>query len=168
MEPETQSALSRLSYVNAAAMVVSWHDAGMTGESLDYALTVFVPRFIWPDKPIITSVGTDLYTAATAQIGSSISPGLFAEAYWNFGWLGVPVLMIPLGIILAVFSRYSLAMMGHERWLHMPVILLGVWAGIRVDGWYVADIVGGCGTALAFALAIFAIENTLGRGSRRR
>ena len=167
-EPETQSAFSRLSYVNAAAMVVSWYDSGKTGESLDYALTVFVPRFIWPDKPVITSVGEDLYTAATAQTGSSISPGLFAEAYWNLGWLGIPVLMIPLGIILAVFSRYSLAMMGHERWLHMPVILLGVWAGIRVDGWYVADVIGGCSMALAFALAIFAIENTLGRGSRRR
>jgi hypothetical protein len=165
VEPEMQSALLRLSYVNAAALVVSWHDAGRTGESLDYALTVFVPRFIWPDKPVITSVGTDLYTAATAQIGSSMSPGLFAEAYWNLGWLGVPVLMIPLGIILGVFSRYSVAMMAHERWLHMPVILLGVWAGIRVDGWYVADIVGGCSTALAFALAIFAIERTLGRGS---
>jgi|SoiMethySBSTD1v2_1073268.scaffolds.fasta_scaffold34506_4 hypothetical protein len=167
-EPETQSALSRLSYVNVAAMVVSWHDAGWTGESLGYALTVFVPRFIWPDKPVITSVGTDLYTAATAQIGSSISPGWFAEAYWNLGWLGIPVLMIPLGIILAVFSRYSLAIMGQERWLHMPVILLGIWAGIRVDGWYVVDIIGGCGTALAFALAIFAIEKTQGRGSRRR
>jgi hypothetical protein len=167
-EPKTQSALARLSYVNAAAMVVSWRDAGSTGESLGYALTVFVPRFIWPDKPVITSVGTDLYTAATAQIGTSISPGLFAEAYWNLGWLGIPVLMIPLGAILALFSRYSLAMMGHERWLHMPVVLLGVWTGIRVDGWYVADIIGGCGTALVFALAIFAIENFLGRGSRRR
>jgi hypothetical protein len=146
-------------------MVVSWRDAGATGESLAYSLTVFVPRFIWPNKPVITSVGTDLYTAATGQIGTSISPGLFAEAYWNLGWLGVPVLMIPLGIILAVFSRYSLAMMGHERWLHMPVILLGVGVGMRADGWYVADIVGGGGTALAFALAIFAIENILGRGS---
>ena len=52
----------------------------------------------------------------------------------------IPILMVPLGIILAVFSRYSLAMMGQERWLHMPVILLGVWAGFHVDGWYVVDI----------------------------
>jgi hypothetical protein len=160
-EPETQSTLSRLSYVNAATMVVSWRDSGRTGETLDYALTVFVPRFIWPDKPVISSVGTELYTAATGQIGSSISPGLFAEAYWNLGWLGIPVLMVPLGIILAVFSRYSLAMVGQERWLHMPVILLGVLAGFRVDGWYVVDILGGCGIALALGLAIFALENTL-------
>jgi hypothetical protein len=38
-----------------------------------------------------------------------------------------------------------------------------------VDGWYVVDILGGCGIALALGLAIFALENTLGGlGSRRR
>jgi hypothetical protein len=160
---ETQTALSRLSYVNAAAMVVSWHDVGMTGDSLGYALTVMVPRFIWPNKPEITAIGADLYTAATAQTGSSISPGLFAEAYWNFGWLGVPFLMIPLGIILGLFSQYSLYIGETENWLHLPVVFLGVQIGTRVDGTYVADVIGASGIALVCALMLFIIEITLSR-----
>jgi len=144
-------------------MVVSWHDAGMTGDSLGYALTVMVPRFIWPNKPEITAIGADLYTAATAQTGSSISPGLFAEAYWNFGWLGVPFLMIPLGIILGLFSQYSLYIGETENWLHLPVVFLGVQIGTRVDGTYVADVIGASGIALVCALMLFIIEITLSR-----
>jgi hypothetical protein len=64
---------------------------------------------------------------------------------------------------------YSLAMMGHER--RLPHSCHSAWslASFRVDGWYVVDILGGCGIALALGLAIFALENTLGGlGSRRR
>jgi hypothetical protein len=163
---ETQSALSRLSYLNAAAMAISWHDVGRTGDSLSNALAVMVPRFIWPDKPDITTVGTDLYTAATAQTGTSVSPGLFAEAYWNFGWLGVPILMIPLGIILGSFSLYSLYVMRTENWLHLPIVFIGVQIGTRVDGWYVVDVIGASGIALVCSLVLFVIENALSSGSR--
>lgn len=160
---ENQPALSRLSYLHVAAMVVTWHDTGRTGDSLSYALTVLVPRFIWPDKPIITSVGTDLSLAASGNVGSSISPGLFAEAYWNLGWLGIPILMVPLGCILTVFSRYSLNVMREENWLHLPPVLLGVLAGVRVDGFFVADIIGGSATALVYALLAFALDGSLNR-----
>lgn len=160
---EVQLALSRLSYVNAAAMIVSWRDGGRPGDSLDYLLTVLVPRAIWPDKPVITSVGTDLYLEATANVGSSISAGLFAEAYWNFGWLGLPLLMGPLGAILAVLSRYTIGVMRREAWLHLPAVLLGVLIGTRVDGWYVADVIGASATAFAVAMAAFALERVLRR-----
>jgi hypothetical protein len=160
---DQQMALSRLSYVNVAAMAVNLHDAGRPGNSLDYMLTILIPRFLWPDKPIITSVGTDLYTIATGREGTSISPGLFGEAYWNLGWLGIPTLMIPLGFVFTVFSRYSSNIMKRERWLHMPAVLLGVVAGFRVDGWYVVDIVGACGVALVYAILAGMLERFMAR-----
>jgi hypothetical protein len=104
-----QGSLYRLSYVNVAARVVAWHDQGYVGDSLKYALIVFVPRIIWPDKPEISTGGAELYTALTRQIGTSYSPGLFAEAYWNLGWLGLPLMMLPFGVLLGVVSRFSLA-----------------------------------------------------------
>jgi hypothetical protein len=161
---DQQMALSRLSYVNVAAFVVNLYDAGRPGDSLDYFLTVLVPRFVWPDKPIITSIGTDLFVKATGLEGtSSISPGLFGEAYWNFGWLGIPLLMIPLGLAFTVVSRYSLDVMKRERWVHMPAVLLGVVAGIRVDGWYVPDIVGTLGMVLAYAVLGSVLEWIMAR-----
>jgi hypothetical protein len=161
---EQQSALSRLTYVSVAAMVVNFYDAGRPGDSLDDLPTILVPRVLWPDKPVITGVGFDLYTVATGREGlSSISPGLFGEAYWNLGWIGIPVLMIPLGFIYALLSRYSVDIMKRERWVHMPAVLLGVWAGFRVDGWYVVDIVGSGGLALTYAILANGLERFVAR-----
>lgn len=158
-----QTALSRLCYLNAAAMVIRYFDTGEPGWSMANAFIVVIPRFIWPNKPEITSVGKELYTRATQYDGSSISPGLFSEAYWNFGWLGLPILMIPLGVILSLFSRYSIGVMRREAWLHLPAVLLGVSVGVRVDGWYVADIIGASATALVYATLFFFIERHAGQ-----
>ncbi|MEM6499037.1 MAG: hypothetical protein AAF709_20230 [Pseudomonadota bacterium] len=90
-------ALNRVSYVNAMTMVVAWYDKGHTGSTLDNALAVVIPRILWSGKPIMTASGQELYGEATGKIGTSISAGLFAEAYWNFGWFGLPLLLLLLG-----------------------------------------------------------------------
>lgn len=164
---ERMGALARLCYIGVATMVVAWRDGGQSGDSLSYMSTVLVPRLLWPDKPIVTSIGSDLYTAATGGQGSSIAPGLFSEAYWNFGWLGIPLLMVPLGVILTIFSKYSLNVVHREAWLHFPAVLIGILAGMRVDGMFVSDIVGTCIMALAYALAVFTVEQFMGRPRAR-
>jgi hypothetical protein len=139
---ETQSSIQRLSYMNAAALAIQWYDSGLPGNSLANVLAVFVPRMLWPDKPIITRVGIDFNVLATGNDQSSSAPGLFAESYWNFGWLGIPLLMVPLALIHFYLSRYSLNVIHSGRWLFFPVVLFGMKMGLRVDGHYVADVVG--------------------------
>lgn len=155
---DQQYAISRLSYVNAAAMVVDWYDSGNPGDSLKYAIIVLIPRSIWPEKPNITDIGKDLYLKATHLEGSSISPGLFAEAYWNFGWAGIPIIMIPLSFVLVVFSRYSFHIMRREDWHYMPAVLIGVFLGMRTDGWFVSDVIGATAIALAYVQLISLLD----------
>ncbi|SRR6266436_1169948 len=138
-----QASLVRITYVNTAVFAVRQYDSGHPGHSLALLLSVFVPRFLWPDKPIITQVGTDFNFLATGISTSASSPGLFAEAYWNFGWPGVVLLMIPLGMILAFLSRYALTVFRREQWLYFPVVILAIRIGFRTDGFYVGDVVGG-------------------------
>ncbi len=140
---DVQEAAVRISYVNQATFAVSQYDMGNPGNSFSTVLAVFIPRFLWPDKPIVTDIGVQFNFAATGGATSASSPGLFAEAYWNFGWPGVVLLMIPLGIILAVLSRYALNIVHRELWLYFPAILLAMRIGFRTDGYFVADVVGG-------------------------
>jgi hypothetical protein len=163
-----QWGLARLSYVNVAAGVVAWHDQGNAGDSLRYALIVLVPRIIWPDKPLITAEGEKLYTTLTGQKGSSVSAGLFAEAYWNLGWLGLPLMMFPYGVLLGLLSRLSLAVIEQGRWGVLPAVLGGIYLGIRVDGAYVPDIIGGGGTVLLFYMALFGFNRFLSVTTRAR
>jgi len=88
--------LKRLSVVTSVAAIVSdtgrWVDYRY-GETLLLApIAVFVPRFLWPDKPNI-SIGKE-FGATFRLIGpmdseTYISPSIVGELYWNFAVPGV-------------------------------------------------------------------------------
>ncbi|TIL46156.1 hypothetical protein [Mesorhizobium sp.] len=151
---QVQESMLRLSYVNVSSLVVGWRDQGRSGDTLKYALAIFIPRVLWPDKPIISSIGTELYSRARGHDGSSISAGLFAEAYWNFGWWGIPILLVPAGFIMGLFSKFSISVMASGNWLYMPVVLLGVQMGLRTDGGLVADVLGAGWMAFIIAVSL--------------
>jgi hypothetical protein len=74
--------------------------------------------------------------------------GYFAEAYWNLGWLGVPLVMIPLGLIFFATGRYTLWTLANGRWLHFPAVFLGMYSGARTDGLIAGDVVASTLTIL--------------------
>ena len=78
------------------------------GETYTYFFIAWVPRFLWPGKPIATTATNDLdldYKLKTPeQASTSISIGQLPEAYANFGIGGVVLVMFLQGIIFALFS----------------------------------------------------------------
>lgn len=141
-DDELQGSLMRFSYVNAGTFALALHDRGQPGNSLENAFAVLIPRMLWPDKPIF-NVGQEFDMLATGLVRqNSISPGLFAEAYWNFGWAGIPLLMLPFGILLALYSRYALRVIDRGEWILLPVLFICMKVGTRADGHYVADAIG--------------------------
>lgn len=149
-----QGSLVRLSYATPAGFAISQYDIGLPGDSYDLWLAVVVPRFLWREKPVITRTGEDFNFAATGSRSSSSSPGLFAEAYWNFGWTGVAIVMSVLGAVLFFLGRYSLWVIQSGNWWHLPVALIAMRTGMRIDGFLVADIIGGVVTIIALHLII--------------
>jgi hypothetical protein len=97
-------------------------------------------------------------TEYTVLIGgfntSSTWMGFFAEAYWDFGWVGIPLIMVPLGAVYFFFSRSTQLIISQDRWLHFPVVFLGMFLGTRVDGVIATEIIGS--TVYAIALYGFA------------
>jgi hypothetical protein len=156
-----ETSLARISYVNQATFAVHLHDSGHAGEtlSLSQILVVFVPRLLWPDKPITTQSAVDFNIAATGVATSASSPGLFAEAYWNFGWTGVILLMMSLGLLLALLSRYAIDIFHRESWLYFPVVLLAMRIGFRTDGYYVPDILGALVMLISLHLVLYLLDS---------
>jgi hypothetical protein len=66
--------------------------------------------------------------------------GYFAEAYWNLGWAGIPLVMIPLGAVFFGFARYAQFVLQEGKWLHFPGVFLGMFLGVRVDGSLVTEL----------------------------
>jgi oligosaccharide repeat unit polymerase len=65
----------------------------------------WVPRGIWPDKPLSYSLtfAQTYLSSLDESHGSFFSPTLLGDAYQNFGPLGVPVLMLVLGLALRLW-----------------------------------------------------------------
>lgn len=139
---DAQSSWMRLSYVNAGCFAISRYDGGAPGPSLDFAFATLAPRFLWRDKPIITDIGIVFNVMATGSARSASAPGYFADAYWAGGWEGVLLVMPVIGVVFALYSRFSINVFARGRWLFFPLVLLAMKMGLRVDGALVSDFLG--------------------------
>lgn len=161
--------LLRFSYANAQALVVSRYDQGNPGDSgsAEELLTLLVPRILWPDKPIVSDEGRDLYTLATGSEGTSIAAGVFAEAYWNGGWPYVVLWSWYMGLVVGALGRFARSVLVTGRPLQLPVVLSSVLLSTRPDGWFGLSYVGGAATIALAALLTAAIERVLAKRSRQ-
>jgi hypothetical protein len=130
------SPLARFYYANAMAAAAAQYESGRPGRTLADAYTILIPRAIWPSKPVY-DVGAQFNLSVVGDPNSSAWMGIFVEAFWNLGWIGLPSVMIPLAIAYAVLGRMVIVILKESKWLHFPVALFNVWMGMRVD----ADIV---------------------------
>ncbi len=79
------------------------------GETLEYVAYAFIPRIIWPEKPLITpgqwfaeKIGRGWRMSET-QFSNSINMTLTGEFYLNFGWIGAIAGVVFMTFIYAVF-----------------------------------------------------------------
>jgi len=90
--PELKPYLSGQSYIDIPAQVV--------------------PRFMWPNKPssLLANVRLAIYFGLVDEISAmqvSIAFGMIAEAYVNFGGVGVAALGFGLGLLFRFFAMLS-------------------------------------------------------------
>jgi hypothetical protein len=132
---------TRLNYANAQSFALKEYDSGVPGDSLKLALIAPIPRLLWPGKPIIES-GRGFYRKLTGHESATFGVGFFAEAYWNGGWLAVLLCSCAVGWI---FGRVTLFIVNEQtsgRYWVLPIALLWIRSGTRVDGWMHTEIVG--------------------------
>lgn len=148
--------VARISYVNAQAFVVDRYDRGDPGDSIsvEYIITLLIPRVLWLEKPVVSDVGINLYRLATGQDGTSIAPGVFAEAYWNGGWLLVCCVSFYVGLVIGGFARFGQRVLAEGRVSQFPVVLMAIVLAVRPDGWFGLTYVGGAATVALLALAM--------------
>ena len=139
---EFQSVASRFSYMSGSAFAVSLYDGGTPGDTFGFVWTVLVPRVLSPDKTNLNILGEEFNFRATGSAASLSWPGQFAEAYWNFGWWGLPIYMIPLGVLCWFLSRYAIDVFEQGRWAYFPVVIYGVKVGVDIAAPFATVVAG--------------------------
>jgi hypothetical protein len=120
------------------------------GETLLLALTAFIPRVIWPDKPAMAGSG-DLVSRFTGYYfadGTSVGIGQVMEFYVNFGQAGVVVGFLVIGFILALVDKKAGDCFAKGDWLNFGCWYLPGAALMQVGGSLV-EVTASAGAALA-------------------
>ncbi len=149
--PSVQLWWSRLNYANAQAFAMDAYDQGAPGETFYLSMYTLVPRLIFPDKPIMTS-GIEFNTLVTGNSESHSSPGMFAEAYWNGGWMVAVATFIFLGPFYWLWEAYGRRQLSRLRLEYIPVMWVGLFSAIQQDSWFSATTIGAVPTAVLFHL----------------
>lgn len=92
------------------------------GWSIGYIVIAYIPRLLWPGKPI-TTIGqwvTDNYTSTTF-VRTNTGPSWLGELYFNFGYAGIIIGMLLMGIYFRVLQNY---LMGRDA--KIPMLLSSV------------------------------------------
>lgn len=102
------------------------------GETIQRAFIAFIPRALWPDKPVVAG-GTEIvtkYTLIEFYGTTSVAAGQAMEFYVNFGYSGVIIGFAALGLLFAwVDSRAAYRLdsnnlYGFLRWYLVGMALL--------------------------------------------
>ena len=106
-----QTVFSRLTNFNQLSQIgrIVEEDGFLGGSTLEYLGFAFVPRFLWPEKPIIQKgawfalrIG-QAHIARDGRITNSVNMTIPGELYLNYAWMGVLVGCFIFGTLLAAF-----------------------------------------------------------------
>lgn len=138
--PGVQAWWLRLNYANVQSFAMDSYDNGLPGNSFGLVYVALIPRFLYPDKPSL-QLGSEFHKLLTGFENSQSSPGIFAESYWNGGWLAVVLASMFLGYIFSIYLKFSLNLISENKYGYLPIIFTGMLIGLRPDDWFVSTVI---------------------------
>jgi hypothetical protein len=154
--PDAQLWWTRLAYSNVELFAIRQYDRGRPGTTFHLTPYTLIPRFIMPEKPWMNSGLEFTYLiSGDRTMRSATGLGALGEGYWNAGWLGVVVVGIVIGVLLAAFHRISRRILEAHNFMFLPVTVASIILGYRIDDWFVATYLG---TTVEVALMYLAIQ----------
>jgi len=125
------------------------------GETLWQALIAFIPRALWPEKPVVAgSMGlVSAYTGTVFARGTSVGMGQVFEFYINFGTLGVFLGFVILGTMIGVVDMVAAARLARGDWQVFALWYLPGLALLQVGGSLV-EVTASAGAAILAAILV--------------
>ncbi|MEO0628824.1 MAG: O-antigen polysaccharide polymerase Wzy, partial [Bacteroidota bacterium] len=91
------------------------------GKTYVGALSFFIPRLIWKEKPHAAGyyTGRDIF-----DVKYGIPPSDIAESYWNFGWLGPFIMASLFGLFLRFIANMHVVNYSDPSWQTIYIIII--------------------------------------------
>ena len=89
------------------------YELGSTYKNMPF---VFIPRFVYPEKPVFTTALGNWYQLLA---GGSMPTTFWGEAYINFSWLGIIFCSIILGLFMKGFDYLFIKRAHKPYWMFL-------------------------------------------------
>ena len=146
----------RLDVASIQGYLINEYNAGRRGESLDKFWTILIPRILWKDKPIMTNnagkLNAQYYGGGKGTELSAIAPTYVAEAYWNYGSIGVLIVSLYLGLIIGWFSNLASKILSEPKSGYFLIAFPAIISFAYVESWVVPTYIGGIGILIVMLL----------------
>jgi hypothetical protein len=139
--PVRQSFVSRLTTLNQLSRI-GWiveQDGFLRGETLNYLAYAFIPRFLWPEKPLIAKgswfavrIG-QAYIMPNGQANNAVNMTSAGELYLNYAWLGVVTGGLLIGCLLALFWSRAGSLRDDSNVLGWSFAFYLLWLGLSLE-----------------------------------
>lgn len=149
---------SRLNFATFQAYAVHQYNEGNPHSTLHMIPYVFVPRFVWRDKPIITDVGADFTEELFGYRTSSTGLGTFGESYWNGGFGMLVLVCFYIGLLYSLIAHFSMRFVLRKQWIFLPLVMMSIRMGIDIDGWIVPVFFGGVAIYIAYYVMFYSMH----------
>lgn len=166
-----ESLLQRLETVSSVAVIVANYEYlrpleagyGLANTIWTYTWTAFIPRFIWPDKPLISDARA--IGALYFNYGDNSPPITpMADLLRNFGPIGVPLGMALLGFALRILYSALIEDQQVSAWRSVAYYML--LSSVSYEGFYGTILPGWIRTGFALLLGGILV-NMWGSANRR-
>jgi len=146
----------RFDVASIQGYLINEYNVGRNGNSLDKFWVILIPRILWPEKPIMTDSGGELnsqyYGGGTGTELSAIAPTYTAEAYWNYGVIGVLLISIYLGVIIGWFTNLAYRFLNNNEPVYLLIAFPAILTFAHLESWIVSTFIGGFGILVVIFL----------------
>lgn len=98
------------------------HFENANGSTFWSTIVVFVPRSIWPSKPIgLGAELTRLLEPTLIDSGHSMAALAVGEWYFNWGWLGLVAMVIGIGVAVRLLDIMAIRILGQDATGHRTI-----------------------------------------------
>lgn len=141
IEQAGQAFAERIENLSSLAVVVSNYEKlesyeesyGIKNNIINEFLTAFIPRFVWPEKPMVSDARS--YSELYFNFGeNSFAITVFGDLVRNFGPIGIPFGMMLLGIFLRII--YDLLILSPEPRLWKKAAYFPLLVMVHYEGFY--------------------------------
>ena len=124
-----------------------------------------IPRFLWPDKPVMARPGAEFNAQVQNIIDSPTKVGIsvYGDGYLKLGWLGAILYPLLMGLVFGFITGKSYAQVARRDFLYLPAIFIGMrMAALGPTMWLQNAIIAPMPIYFGYLLVIWMVLDVLG------